>query len=95
MLCHRTIRPALRMMPVLSNGGGSPAMNDSRDVLAVLCVRPDTGRSMVVEVIPDLATSENLRCHHLRMHMSAPVTQEEGVHAVALPPESRVRNSDG
>lgn len=50
---------------------------------------------LVVKIIADQIAGENLRCHHLRMRISLPITQEKRVPAVGFRPELGTWNRDG
>ena len=87
---HLAVCPARLSYPLVPS-----LMNGCHDHLAVLCIGPCAGRSSIVEIIPDLAAREDLGGHHLGMHVSLLIAQEESVHTVALGPELRVWNADG
>ena len=85
----------LAMNPVSLRHAVMALLHDCRhDRFAVLRFGPGAGWSSIVEVVSDLTTSEDLRCDHLRMHVTLLITQEERMHAVILGPKLGIRDAD-
>ena len=93
MLRQPAVGPAcLRHLTLPLGGVPTMAGQFGRAVFGILCFN---GRKRIVEVIADVVTSENLRCHQLGTNIPVPITKHELVGAARLCPKLGIGNRDG
>ena len=70
-------------------------VDNCRNRLAILGIGVHGKGLLIVEIIAHPVASENLGCHHLRVHGTLPIAQKKRVHSVGPRPELGSWNCDG